>query len=127
MIEALCSSKSWYCNHLPTYECHIPEVHSVCVCSLLYESHVLNKTRPCFTHISCMQFSFNVPYQFTPLLNFRFLVFGLTLFGWFISIYLFSLYMNIIFDLHFFDLCQLFQENLGCKTRSCIWYVCAMS
>lgn len=30
-IEALCSSKSCYCNHLPTYGSHVPEVRSVCV------------------------------------------------------------------------------------------------
>lgn len=30
-IEAPCSSNSWYCNHLPTYGCHNPEVHSVYV------------------------------------------------------------------------------------------------
>jgi len=31
-------------------------------------------------------FYFNVPYQFTPLLNLRSLIFGLTPFGWLLSI-----------------------------------------
>jgi len=33
-------------------------------------------------------FYFNAPFHFTPQLNLRPLVFGLTLFGWFINIYL---------------------------------------
>jgi hypothetical protein len=34
-------------------------------------------------------FCFSAPYQFTPLSNLRPLIFGLKLFGWFVSIYLF--------------------------------------
>jgi hypothetical protein len=51
----------------------------------------------------------NAPYQFKPL-NLRLLIFSLTLFGWFISISLFS-YGNIIFYLCLSDLDPLFQEH----------------
>ena len=57
--------------------------------------------KPCFTLV-CL----NAPCHFTPLLNIRPLIFGLTLFGWFISIYLSLSYRNIIFDLR-----SLFQEH----------------
>jgi hypothetical protein len=44
-------------------------------------------------------------YQSMPLLNLRPPVFGLTIFGYFISIYLSILFFceNIFFDLHLFD------------------------
>ena len=57
--------------------------------------------KPCFTLV-CL----NAPCHFTPLLTIRPLIFGLTLFGWFISIYLSLSYRNIIFDLR-----SLFQEH----------------
>jgi hypothetical protein len=59
-------------------------------------AHVVNTPSPSFT-----PFFFDAPYKFTPHFNLRTFIFGLTLFGWFISIYFFS-YGNIIFDLRFF-------------------------
>jgi len=116
-IEAQCSSKSCYCNHLPTYGSHIPEVHSVCV-------HCRINLKAFFTHVSSIHFSFNVPYQFTPLLNLRFPIFGLTLF--YFHLFLFFIYeYHLWFTLFWFM--TTFSGEPGCKTRSCIWYDFAMS
>lgn len=38
--------------------------------------------RPCFTPVFVTSFSFSGPYQFSPFLNLRFPIFGLTLFDW---------------------------------------------
>jgi hypothetical protein len=46
-------------------------------------------------------FCFNVRYQFAPLFNLRPLIFGLTLFGWFISTY-FALLMGTLFFIYAF-------------------------
>jgi len=50
-----------------------------------------------------MPFSYNAPYQFTTLLNLSPIIFNLTLFSWFIVIYLFFSYGNITFGLCLFD------------------------
>ena len=60
-------------------------------------------------------FYFNTSFHFTPHLNLRPLVFGLTLFGWFISTYLSPFSSgNTMFDLSHF-LCPLFSST----TREC--------
>jgi hypothetical protein len=70
-------------------------------------------------------FAFNASYQFTPVLNLRPTIFGLTLFGGFISIYvsisfLFP-YGNIIFDLRPFYLRPTFfiKQNYGVTKGPC--------
>jgi hypothetical protein len=53
-------------------------------------------TQPLF----CAFFSFNAPCQFTPLLNLRYVIFGLTPFGWLCSVSRLLISKgNIIFDL----------------------------
>jgi hypothetical protein len=68
---------------------------------------------------SFRSFRFNAPYQCTPLLNFRPTIFGLTLFGGFISIYVSMSFLfpygNIIFDLRPFHLGPTFSRS---KTRA---------
>jgi hypothetical protein len=57
-------------------------------------------------------FFFNASSQFTPLLNFCPLIFGLTLFGWLYSVTLTLIYdENIIFDLRHSELRSLSQER----------------
>jgi hypothetical protein len=67
---------------------------------------VRHTPRTCFTPVCFSPFCFKVLCQFTPLLNLRRLIFGLTLFGWFISVYLSIFYYGNIFYLH-----PLFQEH----------------
>ena len=64
-------------------------------------------TQPVFYARLFYVFSLIAPYQFTPLLKLRPMVLALTLFGWFICVYisLFS-YVNMIYDLR-----PLFQEH----------------
>jgi hypothetical protein len=58
----------------------------------------------------------NAPGQYTPLLNLRSLISGLTPFGWLRSVtltptYAIISYGNMIFNLHLFDLCPPFQKH----------------
>jgi len=64
-------------------------------------------TQPVFYARLYYAFSLSAHYQFTPLLKLRPMVFALTFFGWFTSVYisLFS-YVNMIYDLR-----PLFQEH----------------
>jgi len=80
-----------------------------------------NTLRPSFT-----PFSFNAPDQFTPLINLRPTIFGLTLFGGFISIYvfLFSFLTGILFLIYAFLIyAPLFQEIKLGRTQGpcCTW------
>jgi hypothetical protein len=57
---------------------------------LITAANVILRTapNPFFTPVCFTPFCFNAAYQFTPLLNLRYIMFGLTPFSWFVCIYL---------------------------------------
>ena len=76
---------------------------------------------PCFTPYCLIPSCFDALYKFTPLINLRPLIFGLTLFGSLLSIYL-SLFLlwGCHFDLRLFlSTPSLSGTQLGRKTRPC--------
>jgi hypothetical protein len=71
-----------------------------------------------FTLLSC----FDAPWQFTPILNLRFLIFCVTLIGSLSYITLISDW-NIIFNLHLLHLCQHFRNATRAWSKDWLyWY-----